>query len=131
MLKLWFVAAVVAAFLLFGCEVEEDVLCADGGCMTAPLVECKELDCDDEDPCTDDSCNTQTGRCDNEPACDDRNPCTEDICHPANDDKCSNPPGTSLVEIYCTDYNACTAGDRCEAGECVGVPIATCNKGDP
>jgi hypothetical protein len=57
--------------------------------------------------------------------CDDGNDCTEDVC--AGADGCFHSDQTTGE---CKDGNACTAGDHCEAGQCVGLPIV-CDDGDP
>jgi hypothetical protein len=59
------------------------------------------------------------------PLCDDDNPCTEDAC--LGEEGCTHTP---LTEGECLDGDACTIGDHCEAGICMGAPIA-CDDGNP
>jgi hypothetical protein len=51
--------------------------------------------------------------------CDDDNPCTKDVC--TGLDGCDNPP---LDGTECQDGDLCTTADHCEAGACVGTPMA-------
>ncbi len=57
--------------------------------------------------------------------CDDGNECTTDSC--LADAGCAH---TSLDEGECKDGDACTVGDHCEAGVCLGLPIA-CDDSNP
>ncbi len=57
--------------------------------------------------------------------CDDGNPCTDDTCDGA--EGCSH---VALSEGECVDGDVCTVGDHCEAGLCVGSPVA-CDDGNP
>jgi len=57
--------------------------------------------------------------------CDDGNECTEDVC--AGNAGCSHE---ALDGGECGDGNACTAGDHCDDGECVGLPVV-CDDGNP
>ncbi len=57
--------------------------------------------------------------------CDDDNPCTEDGCGGA--DGCAH---AALSEGECVDGDVCTVGDHCEAGVCLGSPVA-CDDDNP
>ena len=57
--------------------------------------------------------------------CSDGNACTKDICQGA--DGCTHE---ALDEGECVDGDACTVGDHCEAGICVGSPVA-CDDDNP
>ncbi len=57
--------------------------------------------------------------------CDDGNPCTVDLCK--GETGCQH---TALTEGECVDGDACTIGDHCDAGFCVGLPIA-CDDDNP
>jgi hypothetical protein len=59
------------------------------------------------------------------PVCDDGNSCTKDSCGGA--DGCSHTP---MDEGECADGDACTVGDHCEAGICLGSPVA-CDDDNP
>ena len=56
--------------------------------------------------------------------CDDGNDCTADSC--AGEAGCAYE---NQSEGECVDNDACTIGDHCEAGQCVGLPIA-CDDGN-
>jgi len=84
---------------------------------------------------TEESCNGVDDNCDgdtDEPLevggdyvnlCDDGKSCTKDTC--AGAEGCLHD---DLAEGECMDGDACTIGDHCEAGECVGLPIACDDK---
>jgi hypothetical protein len=57
--------------------------------------------------------------------CDDGNACTDDGC--AGADGCTH---AALEQGECVDGDACTVGDHCEAGVCLGSPVA-CDDGNP
>ena len=57
--------------------------------------------------------------------CDDGNGCTVDSCKA--EEGCQH---VLSEEGECLDNDACTIGDHCEAGECVGLPIA-CDDSNP
>jgi hypothetical protein len=57
--------------------------------------------------------------------CDDGNPCSKDQCQ--GEEGCLHTP---LLEGECQDGNPCTVADHCEAGTCVGDPVA-CDDGNP
>ena len=57
--------------------------------------------------------------------CDDGNECTVDTC--LGEAGCGYE---ELSQGECKDGDPCTAGDHCEAGLCVGLPIV-CDDGDP
>ncbi len=60
-----------------------------------------------------------------EELCDDDNDCTEDGCD--GPDGCTH---VALSEGECVDGDVCTVGDHCEAGICVGSPVA-CDDDNP
>ncbi len=77
----------------------------------------RDLDCDDGDPCNGaEEC--QAGECfaGVPPNCDDQNPCTSDGCVARVG--CRNEP----VAGACDDGDACTLDDRCQSGQCYGLP---------
>ncbi|MBM4370923.1 MAG: hypothetical protein FJ098_04670, partial [Deltaproteobacteria bacterium] len=57
--------------------------------------------------------------------CADGNPCTQDTCQGAGG--CDH---LALGGGECVDGNPCTAGDHCEGGTCLGLPVI-CDDGDP
>ncbi len=57
--------------------------------------------------------------------CDDGNDCTEDGC-----DGAAGCTHAALSEGECVDGDVCTVGDHCEAGVCLGSPVA-CDDGNP
>ncbi|MBM4353694.1 MAG: hypothetical protein FJ109_07830, partial [Deltaproteobacteria bacterium] len=56
--------------------------------------------------------------------CDDSNACTNDFCKAA-----AGCDHDLLDEGECVDGDACTVGDHCEAGQCIGLPVA-CDDGN-
>jgi hypothetical protein len=95
---------------------------SNGSCSSA-------TDCEDGNPCTTDGCETLTCArvplpdcCQTDQDCDDDNFCTDDIC---TDNECSHIDHSRA----CSDQDPCTSGDVCEAGSCVGVPLA-CDDGN-
>ena len=101
----------------------------DWGLCTGKRVCTEEglSDCDATVP-AEETCNGTDDNCDgqvDEDTCDDENSCTTDACN--GEDGCSHDP---LTEGECLDGDSCTIGDHCEAGECVGSPIA-CDDDNP
>jgi len=78
----------------------------------------------DTNSCTDDVCDG-AGQCQHQPlmvgapCATDFNDCTDDRCDAAG--SCTHAP---LSATACDDTNACTTADTCDAGTCVGGPIA-------
>lgn len=78
----------------------------------------------DTNSCTDDVCDG-AGQCQHQPlivgapCATDFNDCTDDRCDAAG--SCTHAP---LSASSCDDANACTTADTCDAGACVGGPIA-------
>ncbi|MCA9537832.1 MAG: chitobiase/beta-hexosaminidase C-terminal domain-containing protein, partial [Myxococcales bacterium] len=72
--------------------------------------------CDVGQICRDGACAALDGRA----LCDDHNACTDDLYDPVR-----NACVHVAVNAQCDDGNACSV-DRCEAGVCVGDPIAGC-----
>ena len=93
-------------------------------------------ECDAADPMAE-SCNGKDDDCDgliDEPEqvggdfvnlCDDGNECSTDTCQGEAGCKYEE-----LSEGECKDGDPCTAGDHCDAGICIGLPIV-CDDGDP
>ena len=81
------------------------------------------LPCDDNNLCTvEDECVPGSG-CEGTPVeCDDGNECTLDFCDFLTGD-CSFGSG-GMQGSTCDDGNPCTSGDKCNFGECVGIPKA-------
>jgi hypothetical protein len=78
------------------------------------------LECDDNQACTDNDVCTDQG-CEGDPkVCADENECTLDSCHPITGE-CQFTTG-QLFGKSCNDENPCTSGDKCNGGECVGIP---------
>ncbi|MBM4356064.1 MAG: hypothetical protein FJ109_20120, partial [Deltaproteobacteria bacterium] len=107
-------------------------VCAADSCQPGPQSE----DCNDGNECTNDLCHPVSGCyhelndnpcCDvtGKNMCDDGNLCTIDSCNPET--------GECFYENAlwkCNDYDPCTGSDHCQAGKCVGVPLA-CDDGNP
>ena len=123
----------VALALWTPCAVEN----AFGACAGKRVCEEDGLtDCDAAAP-MEEVCNGDDDDCDDEidepalvegdyfPLCDDGNPCTDDAC--LAEAGCEH---VALDAGECVDGDACTVGDHCEAGVCVGLPVA-CDDGDP
>jgi len=123
----------VALGLATPCQLGNDVGVCDG------LRMCTEeglTDCDAAVPVAE-LCNGLDDDCDGEidephlvdgeyvVICDDGNDCTDDACDGA--DGCTH---VALSEGECVDGDVCTVGDHCEAGTCVGSPVA-CDDGNP
>jgi cysteine-rich repeat protein len=100
-------------------------------CTEAGLTAC-DAAVPAEETCNaaDDDCDGET---DNPPLiageykniCDDANECTEDSC--LGGGGCGHEP---ITGGECGDGDACTAGDHCQDGACVGLPII-CDDSDP
>ncbi|MFH1533223.1 MAG: hypothetical protein ABIK09_21060 [Pseudomonadota bacterium] len=92
--------------------------------------------CDATDPAAE-LCNALDDDCDGEvdepnvidggyqDLCDDGNGCTEDGC-----DGAAGCTHAALTGGECVDGDVCTVGDHCEAGICLGSPVA-CDDGNP
>lgn len=85
--------------------------------------------CDDGDPCTVDLCDDEAGRCVFSPLpCDDGNACTRDFCD-SEAGGCQSAPEPDGSP--CDDQSLCTELDACLRGACAGVPLVSCDDGDP
>lgn len=114
-----------------------------------------QVNCTDGNSCTDDVCVDSFGEpsCfhrDNDNVCDDGTLCTvDDHCHsghcvgtlkvcddgnPCTNDYCDCDTGECIKNFNwnnCDDGDSCTFNDRCQHGECVGVPIQCSSGGNP
>ena len=116
--------------LFTNCQISNEFGTCEGKrvCMEEGLSDCDAAE-PAEEVCNavDDNCNGLTDEVDlvdGTPVCDDHNACTADLCN--GQDGCAHE---ELSEGECLDGDACTIGDHCEAGVCVGQPIA-CDDGD-
>jgi hypothetical protein len=87
-------------------------------------VDCRDIDCRDNNPCTQDVCDTTRGLCIWTPvSCDDGDVCTSDFC-----DAVLGCQHIAAPAFICDDGIACTQ-DSCANNACINTP--TCDDGDP
>ncbi len=101
-------------------------ICTEGGLTSCDAVIPAAEECNGkDDDCDGESDEPTLVRGKYVELCDDGNECTADTC--LGEAGCGHE---TLDGGECGDANACTAGDHCEAGICVGLPIV-CDDGNP